>query len=338
MRTSHLARYWHVEADGKIECELCPRLCKLHEGQAGFCFVRAREGDHLVLTTYGRSSGFAVDPIEKKPLHHFYPGTTILSFGTVGCNLGCKFCQNSDISKTREMDVLASIATPQEIVDMAKEAHSPAIAFTYNDPVIFLEYAVDVAKLAHAEGIRTVAVTAGYINAKPRVEFFEHMDAANIDLKGFHEDFYQQLTGVHLQPVLDTLKYVKKETKVWLEITTLLIPGQNDSPDEIKRMSEWIAGELGPEVPLHFSAFHPSYKMLNIPPTPHHSLIQARNIAKEVGLQHVYLGNVHDPEGQNTFCASCGACLIQRDWYKVKFLNFAKGLCTKCQTPLPGHF
>ncbi|HAZ11305.1 MAG: AmmeMemoRadiSam system radical SAM enzyme [Bdellovibrionales bacterium GWA2_49_15] len=336
--SSNEARHWHRLPSGQIQCDLCPRFCTLQEGQSGLCFVRARKDDRLWLTTYGRSSGFNVDPIEKKPLHHFYPGTTILSFGTAGCNLACRFCQNSDISKSREMDVLSRSASPRDIVEMAISAQSPSIAFTYNDPVIFLEYAVDVAREAKARGLHTVAVTAGYINPEPRVEFFEHMDAANIDLKSFQEEFYQKLTGAHLGAILDTLKYVKHHTGVWLEITTLLIPEMNDSAEEIRQLCEWIAKELGPEVPLHFSAFHPSFKMLNVPSTPYQTLTRARNIAKEVGLHYVYLGNVHDPEGQSTFCQRCGTCLITRDWYKVQVVALKGGACAKCQAPLPGRF
>ncbi|MBI2519089.1 MAG: AmmeMemoRadiSam system radical SAM enzyme [Bdellovibrio sp.] len=332
------ARYWHRLSSGQIQCDLCPRFCTLQEGQSGLCFVRAHQDDRLMLTTYGRSSGFGIDPIEKKPLNHFYPGTTILSFGTAGCNLTCKFCQNADISKAREMDVLTKTASPKEIVEMAIQANTPSIAFTYNDPVIFLEYAVDVAKEARSKGLHTVAVTAGYINPEPRMEFFDHMDAANIDLKAFQEDFYLRLTGTHLTTVLETLKYVKHKTRVWLEITTLLIPEMNDSSEEIRRLCEWIAKELGPEVPLHFSAFRPSFKMQNVPATPYQTLVRARQIAKDIGLHYVYLGNVHDPEGQSTYCHKCGTCLIKRDWYKIQILALKNGVCSHCQTVLPGRF
>ena len=266
--TGYLARYWHTLADGRMQCDLCPRDCKLHEGQRGACFVRMRQGEQMMLTTYGRSSGFCIDPIEKKPLNQFYPGSSVLSFGTAGCNLVCKFCQNWDISKSRDMDRLMDQASPESIAAAASKDGCKSVAFTYNDPVIFAEYAMDTADACHALGIQTVAVTAGYIHAQPRREFFAKMDAANVDLKAFTEDFYFHLTGSHLQPVLDTLIYLKHETQVWLEITTLLIPGHNDSDEELGALSAWVAKELGPDVPLHFSAFHPDHKMRDVPATP----------------------------------------------------------------------
>ncbi len=332
-------RYWHKLEDGRIQCDLCPRHCKLKEGQQALCFVRARQNDQIVLTTYGRSSGFCVDPIEKKPLNHFLPGTPVLSFGTAGCNLACKYCQNWDMSKSREMDKLAAEAGPEKIARVAEELGCRSVAYTYNDPVIFLEYAVDTAKACHERGIRSVAVTAGYISPEARKEFFSHMDAANIDLKGFTEEFYHKLTGGHLQPVLDTLEYVKKETDVWLEITTLLIPGHNDSDDEIKRMTEWIAETLGPEVPLHFTAFHPDYKMLDVPPTPPATLDRARALARKQGLHYVYTGNVHDREGGSTWCPRCGKLLIERDWYVLgKWGLDEQGCCANCGEKIPGVF
>ena len=332
-------RYWHKLDDGRIQCDLCPRHCKLKEGQQALCFVRARQDDQIVLTTYGRSSGFCVDPIEKKPLNHFLPGTPVLSFGTAGCNLACKYCQNWDMSKSREMDKLAAQASPERIAQVAQELGSRSVAYTYNDPVIFLEYAVDTAKACHERDIKSVAVTAGYISPEARKEFFAHMDAANIDLKGFTEEFYHKLTGGHLQPVLDTLEYVKKETDVWLEITTLLIPGYNDSDEELKRMTEWIVETLGPDVPLHFTAFHPDYKMRDVPPTPPETLTRARKLAMEQGLHYVYTGNVHDSEGGSTWCPNCGELLIERDWYVLgKWGLDDRGRCASCGTPIPGVF
>ncbi len=332
-------RYWHRLEDGRIQCDLCPRHCRLKEGQQALCFVRARQNDRIVLTTYGRSSGFCVDPIEKKPLNHFLPGTPVLSFGTAGCNLACKYCQNWDMSKSREMDRLAAEASPEKIARVAEELGCRSVAYTYNDPVIFLEYAVDTARACRERGIQSVAVTAGYISPEARREFFEHMDAANIDLKGFTEAFYHKLTGGHLQPVLDTLEYVKKETDVWLEITTLLIPGHNDSDDELRRMTEWIAETLGPDVPLHFTAFHPDYKMRDVPPTPPETLTRARKLAMEQGLNYVYTGNVHDREGGSTWCPECGALLIERDWYELGHWGLdEKGCCAECGTKIPGVF
>jgi len=289
------ARYWHQLEDGRIQCDVCPRYCRLADGQRGLCFVRGRAGAELVLTTYGRSSGFCVDPIEKKPLNHFLPGTPILSFGTAGCNLTCSFCQNWSISKSREVDTLADAASPEAIAAAAHRLGCTSVAFTYNDPVVFLEYAIDVAAACRERGIRTVAVTAGYICAEPRQEFYRWMDAANVDLKGFTESFYAKLATGHLQPVLDTLVYLKRETSVWFEITTLLIPGENDSDEEIDRLSAWVAAELGPDVPLHFTAFHPDFRLRDHLPTPSRTLSRARDIARRHGLHHVYTGNVHDP-------------------------------------------
>jgi pyruvate formate lyase activating enzyme len=303
------------------------------------CFVRARQGDAVVLTTYGRSSGFCIDPVEKKPLNHFLPGTPILSFGTAGCNLTCKFCQNYDISKSREVDTLSDRATPEMIADAAAKTGCRSVAFTYNDPVIFLEYAVDVAQACHARGLKTVAVTAGYICAEPREEFYRHMDAANVDLKCFTEEFYQRLCSAHLQPVLDTLVYLKHETDVWFEITTLLIPGENDSDSELEAMTQWVVEKLGPDVPLHFSAFHPDWKMMDTPPTPPATLTRAREIAIKNGVRYAYTGNVHDPEGDSTYCHGCGRRVIGRDWYELNHWRLTgDGRCTYCGVPCAGVF
>lgn len=335
----HPGGYWHTLEDGRIQCDLCPRYCKLHANQRGACFVRMREGDTIVLTTYGRSSGFCIDPIEKKPLNHFYPGSSVLSFGTAGCNLACKFCQNWDISKSRDMDRLMDAASPEQIVTTAANAGCKSIAFTYNDPVIFAEYAIDTAIAAHAHGLNAVAVTAGYITEVARNDFFAHMDAVNIDLKGFTDDFYVRLCGAHLQPVLDTLIWLVHETNVWVEITTLLIPGQNDSDEELQALSRWIARELGPEVPLHFTAFHPDFKFSQTPATPPAILSRARRIALDEGLHHVYTGNVHDAEGGTTYCSSCGAALIVRDWYEILDYQLDnQGHCPHCDTTLAGRY
>jgi len=332
-------RYWHKLDEDRVQCDLCPRYCKLKQGQRGLCFVRANEGGKIVLTTYGRSSGFCVDPIEKKPLNHFLPGTPVLSFGTAGCNLACKFCQNWDISKSREIDTLADQASPEKIASVAKQLGCRSVAFTYNDPVIFHEYAIDVAAACKQEGIKTVAVTAGYICEEPRKEFFSFMDAANVDLKAFTEDFYFKLTGGHLQPVLDTLKYLKHETDVWFELTTLLIPGKNDSDDELQQMTQWVVENLGPDVPMHFTAFHPDWKMLDVPATPIETLTRARNIALQNGVRYAYTGNVHDKEGESTYCHSCGNKLIGRDWYELSDWNLdAHGACKQCGTALAGVF
>lgn len=332
-------QFWHKLDDGRIQCDVCPRFCKLHEGQQGLCFVRANQNDQIVLTTYGRSSGYCVDPIEKKPLNHFLPGTPVLSFGTAGCNLACKFCQNWDMSKAREMDVLADEAPPEVIALAAKELGCSSVAYTYNDPVIFLEYAVDVAKACRQQGIKSVAVTAGYITEAPRRLFFQHMDAANVDLKAFTDEYYYKLCGGHLQNILDTLMYIKHETDCWLETTTLLIPGKNDSDDELKRMTEWVVEHLGPDVPMHFSAFHPDWKMMDVPPTPPSTLTRAREIALANGVRYAYTGNVHDKAGESTYCHQCGKRVIGRDWYVLSDWHLTDdGHCEFCGAQCSGVF
>ena len=332
-------RHLHALPDGRLQCDVCPRACRLHRGQRGLCFVRMREGDEIVLTTYGRSSGFCVDPIEKKPLNHFLPGTAVLSFGTAGCNLACRFCQNWDISKSREVDTLADEASPEAIAEAAVRLGCRSVAFTYNDPVIFLEYAIDVADACRERGIRAVAVTAGYINPAPRAELFAHMDAANVDLKGFSERFYYDVCAGHLAPVLETLEYLVHETDVWLEITTLLIPGLNDSPEEVDAETRWIVERLGPDVPVHFTAFHPDWKMLDRPPTPPSTLSRARQIALANGVRYAYTGNVHDPAGQTTRCHACDAVLIERDGYELGAWGLTpEGRCAACGAPCAGVF
>jgi pyruvate formate lyase activating enzyme len=332
-------RYWHKLDDGRVQCDVCPRFCKLHEGQRGLCFVRGNVGGKVVLLSYGRSSGFCVDPIEKKPLNHFLPGTPVFSFGTAGCNLACKFCQNWDISKSREMDSLLDRATPAAIAKAAKELGCRSVAYTYNDPVIFHEYAIDTAKACRKLGIKSVAVTAGYQCAEPRAEFYRYMDAANVDLKAFTEDFYHRICGGHLQPVLETLQYIKHETRVWLEITTLLIPGENDSEQEIEALTQWVVEKLGPDVPLHFTAFHPDWKMLDKPPTPPATLIRARQIAMKNGVRYAYTGNIRNKAGDSTYCHHCGQLLIGRDWYELAEWNLTpEGKCNRCGTPCAGVF
>jgi pyruvate formate lyase activating enzyme len=338
----HSTKYWHRLDDGRLQCDLCPRYCKLHEGQRGLCFVRGHGEDEIVLSSYGRSSGFCVDPIEKKPLNHFLPGTPVLSFGTAGCNLACKFCQNWDMTRSREFDRIQEVASPEAIARAAVATCSRSVAYTYNDPVIFLEYAIDVAQACRQHDIRNVAVTAGYITEKAREEFFGHMDAVNVDLKAFTDRFYWKVCGGHLEPVLDTLRYIRNETGIWLELTTLLIPGENDAESEIDAMSQWIAEHLGPDVPLHFSAFHPDWKMLDTPATPIRTLTRSREIALRNGLHHVYTGNVHDFRGSSTYCHGCGEVLIGRDWYELSTWNLdmkdAHAVCTSCGAVIAGVF
>ena len=333
------ARHWRRLDDGRLQCDVCPRFCKLHDGQRGLCFVRARAGDHMVLTTWGRSSGFCVDPIEKKPLNHFLPGTPVLSFGTAGCNLACKFCQNWDISKARDVDRLNDEASPAAIASAAERLGCRSVAFTYNDPVIFMEYAIDVARACRARGIRTVAVTAGYMAPAAREEFYAHIDAANVDLKGFTDDFYKRLCAGGLEPVLDTLRYLRHRTSVWFEIATLLIPGRNDGDDEIDAMTRWVVANLGPDVPLHFTAFHPDYKMTDLPATPPSTLKRARGIAMANGVRYAYTGNIDDPQGGGTLCHGCGGLLIGRDRYDITGWGLdGEGRCRSCGARCAGVF
>lgn len=339
MNDIHPTHYWHRLDDGRIQCDVCPRACRMHEGQRGLCFVRGVEAGEVKLHTYGRSSGFCVDPIEKKPLNHFLPGSSVLSFGTAGCNLACKFCQNWDMSKSREMDTLADRATPQMLAQAAQRLGCASVAFTYNDPVVFMEYAMDVADACQAANIRTVAVTAGYMCPAPRAEFYRHIDAANVDLKGFTENFYRKICGAELGAVLETLEYLRHETKVWLEITTLLIPGENDADAQLDAMTRWIMDRLGADIPLHFTAFHPDWKMRDRDRTPAATLTRARGIAMRNGLRYVYTGNVHDPQGASTYCPGCGARVIERDWYSLgEWQLDAQGCCEKCRTPIAGVF
>ncbi|MCW9025552.1 MAG: AmmeMemoRadiSam system radical SAM enzyme [Gammaproteobacteria bacterium] len=332
-------KYWHKLDDDRVQCDLCPRFCKLREGQHGLCFIRENYNGEIVLTSYGLSSGYCIDPVEKKPLNHFLPGTPVLSFGTAGCNLACKFCQNWDISKSREIHTLADQASPELIATAAKKLNCRSVAYTYNDPVIFHEYAIDVAQACHEKDIKSVAVTAGYVCPEPRAEFYQHMDAANVDLKGFSEQFYYKLTGGHLEPVLDTLKYIKHETSTWLELTTLLIPGWNDSEEELNEMTQWVVSELGSDVPMHFTAFHPEWKMMDVPSTPFATLTRARQIAIKNGVHYAYTGNVHDEGGESTYCHNCGNKLIGRDWYVLSDWNLDNhGACNKCGTACAGIF
>jgi AmmeMemoRadiSam system radical SAM enzyme len=341
IKEPYLGRYWHIleTANGQaIHCDLCPRACVLKDGDRGFCFVRKNENNKMILTTYGSSTGFCIDPIEKKPLNHFLPGTSVLSFGTAGCNLGCQFCQNWSISKSREIEILSEKASPENIANAAKRLGCASVAFTYNDPVIWAEYAIDTAKACHELGIKTVAVTAGYITPQARPEFYSVMDAANVDLKGFTEEFYKKLTLAELQPVLDTLRWLKHESNVWFEITNLIIPQANDDPSDLKRMCAWLLKNVGDEVPLHFTAFHPDFRLNDRGPTPAETLIEARAIALQAGLKYVYVGNIHDTKGGSTYCLNCQTCLIERDWYELGQYNLKGNKCGKCEQLIPGVF
>lgn len=332
------AKWWRNTEHNKILCTLCPRYCEIGNGQIGFCFIRQNINGKLYTTGYGRPTGFAIDPIEKKPLNHFLPGTNILSFGTAGCNLGCKFCQNWSISKAKLDETNALIASPEDIVKMAKQYSTPSIAFTYNEPTIFGEYVIDISQLAHEERIRSVMVTNGYIDKDARKDIYKFIDAANVDLKAFTEKFYFEKTLSQLEPVLDTIKWLKNETDVWLEITTLLIPNENDSSEEIKSECNWILENLGDSIPLHFTAFHPDFKMRDKEATTLSTLKRAKKIADSMGIQYTYLGNTHDPESQTTFCKNCGAILIERNWHTVIIKNLVENKCSKCGAVLKGIF
>lgn len=335
----HEARWWEPVEGGKVLCTLCPRACRIGEGQDGFCFIRRNRGGRLVTAGWGTTTGFAVDPIEKKPLSHYLPGSSVLSFGTAGCNLGCRFCQNWDISRARADEARSEEAwTPERVVELAVRMRCPGIAFTYNDPIIWAEYAIDVAKEAHARGLFTVFVTNGYVGAEARRDIFRHIDAANVDLKAFTEEFYAKTTLSHLEPVKETLEWLASETDVWVEVTNLVIPGRNDAEEETRALARFVRERMGPDVPLHFSAFHPDYKMLDVPRTPRRTLSRARAIAREEGLRYVYTGNVHDPEGETTYCPGCGAAVIERDWFAVVRANMKGGACAACGTRIAGRF
>ncbi|MCA9058784.1 MAG: AmmeMemoRadiSam system radical SAM enzyme [Planctomycetaceae bacterium] len=329
--------WWQAQGD-RVQCQLCPRLCTLKDGDRGFCFVRSNIGGQMRLTTYGRSTGFCIDPIEKKPLNHFYPGTSVLSFGTAGCNLGCQFCQNWDISKAREVARLSHRAMPDEVATAAVQLKCRSVAYTYNDPIVWAEYAIDTARECRAAGVANVAVTAGYLTPQARAPFFEFMDAANVDLKAFSEEFYERVTYSRLQPVLETLAWLKHESNVWFEITNLLIPGRNDDPGELARMCEWILESVGDSVPVHFTAFHPDFRLLDIPSTPPETLHFARETAMAAGLQFVYVGNVNDCERQSTFCPNCNALLIERNHYVLGRYHIRGSRCGSCGTSIPGRF
>jgi pyruvate formate lyase activating enzyme len=329
------AQFYKKLENGKALCYLCPRYCEIGNGQTGFCFVRKNEGGVLYALAYANPYAVHIDPIEKKPLSHYLPGTQILSIGTAGCNLGCKFCQNWDISKARYDHERAYAFTPPAVVEMALQRGCPSIAFTYNDPVIWAEYAIDIAKAAHQAGLKTVMVTAGYITPEALPAVYDHMDAANVDLKGFTENFYRKTCLAHLAPVLETLKTLKRRGTTWLEITNLIIPTLNDALGEIRAMCRWILDHLGPEVPLHFTGFHPDFKLMHLPPTPGHVLEEARLLALEMGMHYVYVGNVTTKEGNNTYCPGCRTLLIRRSWHAVHEINLTGGCCPACGMKIP---
>ncbi len=332
------ARWWEYDKKGKILCTLCPRFCHIGEGQAGFCYIRQNIDGKLYSLGYAQSTGFAIDPVEKKPLNHFLPGTGILSFGTAGCNLGCQFCQNWSISKAKITERGSIESTPPNVVALARKHNCPSIALTYNDPTIIGEFAIDIAKEAKKYGVHLVLVTAGYITPEARKEIYQDVSAANVDLKGFTDRFYRKITLSDLEPVLDTLKWLKHETNIWFEITNLKIPGENDEIEETKAMCDWILNNLGDEVPLHFTAFHPDFKMRNKERTPAETLTKARDLAMSMGIKYCYVGNVHDVAGQTTYCPGCKTAVIARDWHRVLTYNLVGNKCRNCGTKIAGIF
>jgi pyruvate formate lyase activating enzyme len=333
----HQARWWEPMGNGKLHCYLCPRHCHIGEGQTGFCFIRKNEGGRLLQLGYGRPAALQIDPIEKKPLNHFFPGTPILSMGTAGCNMGCLFCQNWDISKAKSDQVHAGLMTPEQVVGLALRHDTPSIAFTYNEPTIWGEFVIDIAKIAHEYGLNTVMVSNGYITREAFFDIYQHIDAANIDLKAFTEEFYGRITMTHLQPVLDTLRWLRHETNVWFEITNLIIPTLNDNNSEFKRMCDWVLTNLGDDVPLHFTAFHPDFKLREKPHTPPETLHQARQIAMEMGLKFVYEGNIYS-DGANTICPGCKRVIVRRSWHSVLSEKLRDGKCGHCETKIAGVF
>jgi pyruvate formate lyase activating enzyme len=335
--TLHEGRWWENTASGKIHCYLCPRHCHIGDGQSGFCFIRINRGGKLYNLGYASPAAIQMDPIEKKPLNHFLPGTTVFSMGTAGCNMGCFFCQNWDISKSKHDQVHSSYLPAEDVVLLAIRYGSPSIAFTYNEPTIWGEYVVDICAAAKEHGLNTVMVTNGYITYEAFHDIYDHIDAANVDLKAFTEDFYGKLTLTHLQPVLETLQWLKNETNVWFEITNLIIPTLNDDPKETRKLTEWIVNNLGPDVPLHFTAFHPDFKLRDKPNTPPSTLHQAREIAREVGLHYVYEGNIFS-DGAHTLCPGCGMTLIRRSWHDVLVNRLKDGKCPQCGYAIAGRW
>jgi len=331
----HEASWWEAEPGGRVHCYLCPRHCHIHAGQAGFCFIRLNRGGKLYSLGYGSPAALQIDPVEKKPLSHFLPGSRVFSMGTAGCNMGCFFCQNWDISKSRQDQVRSQRVAPEDVPLLALEHGCESIAFTYNEPTIWGEYVIDICKAAKNHGLRTVMVSNGYITREAFHDIYDHIDAANIDLKAFTENFYGKITLTHLQPVLDTLRWLKNETPVWFELTNLLIPTLNDGAEEIGKLSEWVMQHLGPDVPLHFTAFHPDFKLQDKPPTPPETLHRARKIALDAGLHYVYEGNIFS-EGANTHCPSCGDLVIRRSWHNVLENNLKYGACPSCGLAIPG--
>ncbi|MDE3179377.1 MAG: AmmeMemoRadiSam system radical SAM enzyme [Acidobacteriota bacterium] len=334
----HEALWWESLPNGKAHCYLCPRHCHIGEGQTGFCFIRKNIAGVLYNLGYAQPAALQIDPIEKKPLNHFMPGSRILSIGTAGCNMGCFFCQNWDISKSKADQINSIRLTPSDAARAAIDNGCPAIAFTYNEPTIWGEYVIDIAKEAHRAGLKTVMVTNGYVTRAALFDIYEHIDAANVDLKAFTERFYAKTTLTHLDPVLETLKTLRHETGVWFEITNLMIPDLNDGAEETKELCAWVLENLGDDVPLHFTAFHPDFKLRDRPGTPPETLHRARRIAMESGLKFVYEGNIYS-DGGNTVCPGCKRTVLKRWWHKVSDRRISEeGSCEFCGERIAGYF
>jgi pyruvate formate lyase activating enzyme len=331
----HEAMHYKKLEEGRIECELCPRGCKVALKERGYCGVRENKGGTYNTLVYGRACSINVDPIEKKPLFHFLPGAQALSIATAGCNIECKFCQNWEISQFRPEQVQSFDFPPEAVVAQAAEKKIQAIAFTYTEPVVFYEYMSDTAKLAKEKGVRSVMISNGYIKEKPMSDLCKHLSAVKIDLKAFTEKFYAQTCSGHLQPVLDTLKLLKKEN-MWFELVVLIIPTLNDTPGEMTEMCTWVYSELGPDVPIHFSRFHPTYKIKNLPPTPVSTLTRARDIALSAGLNYAYVGNVPAHEGESTYCPNCKRAVVGRIGYTILNIDIKDGKCIHCGRKIAG--
>jgi len=321
----------------RVKCLLCPRTCELKEGERGNCRVRMNIAGRLQTLVYGRPCAVHIDPIEKKPLYHYLPGSRSFSIATAGCNLHCMFCQNWEISQ-REPEYTTNIdLSPEEVVNQALNAGCRTIAYTYSEPIIFFEYAADTGRLAHKNGLLNVWVTAGYINQEPLKEAVSFIDAAHVDLKGITDTYYKNVCKATLKPVLDTIKTMK-DSGVWVEIINLVVPTYNDTKDDFSRLCDWIIENVGVETPLHFSRFWPTYQLKNLPPTPVESLSLARNIAMAKGIHYVYIGNVPEHEGNNTYCPICKKLIIGRQGYVISGYNIRDGKCGFCGHPIPGRW
>jgi pyruvate formate lyase activating enzyme len=333
--TPHPALHWEKQSGRRIKCTLCPRECLVDDRERGYCGVRENRGGDYFTLVWGNPCTLNIDPVEKKPLNHFLPGTKIFSLATVGCNVNCKFCQNWQISQVRPEQERSYDASPQKIIEMAKQSGSPAIASTYTEPVVFYEYVKDIGRIALQQGLKNVIISNGYIQEKPLLELLPYLSAVKIDLKAFTERFYKEIVGGELKPVLDTLERLVK-AGMWTELVYLVIPTQNDDAAEIRSMCRWVGEKLGRDVPVHFTRFHPEYMLKTLPPTPVATLEQAREIALAEGLHYAYVGNVPGHPGEHTYCPSCQAVVIHRSGFRVELDGFAHGACKKCRQKIPG--